>query len=227
MIRSAPSSLGGEDRHQADRSVADDRDRLARAGLGGDGGEPAGAEHVGGGQQGRDQLRVRLSRRRHQRAVGVRDAGLLRLRADRLRDELGVHALGLEPGPADLAGVVGDDERPDDEVADLDVLHLASRSPRRRRRTRAPSACRPVELSTPRYGHRSEPQMQVAVRRMTASVGSTIFGSSRSSTRTSPGACMTTPRMTSVLQASRTREARIDRAPPWNRLPRARGRSRL
>ncbi len=37
--------------------------------------------------------------------------------------------------------------------------------------------------------------MQVAVSRMIASVGSMIFGSSRSSTRTSPGACMTTPRM--------------------------------
>ena len=37
--------------------------------------------------------------------------------------------------------------------------------------------------------------MQVADRRMMASVGSMIRGSSRSSTRTSPGACMTTPRM--------------------------------
>ena len=43
--------LGGEDAEQADRAVADDRDGLAGAGLGGDGGEPAGAEHVGGGQQ--------------------------------------------------------------------------------------------------------------------------------------------------------------------------------
>ena len=37
--------------------------------------------------------------------------------------------------------------------------------------------------------------MQVAARRMIASVGSMILGSSRSSTRTSPGACSTTPRM--------------------------------
>src|SRR3954451_25250046 len=35
--------------------------------------------------------------------------------------------------------------------------------------------------------------MQVAARVMIASVGSTICGSSRSSTRTSPGECITTP----------------------------------
>ena len=49
--------LGGEDAEQADRAVADDRDGLARSGLGGDGGEPAGAEHVGGGHQRRDEVR--------------------------------------------------------------------------------------------------------------------------------------------------------------------------
>src|SRR4051795_6716272 len=49
--------------------------------------------------------------------------------------------------------------------------------------------------STPRYGHRSLPQMQVTVSRMIASVGSTILGSSRSSTRTSPRPYMTTPRI--------------------------------
>jgi hypothetical protein len=39
----------------------------------------------------------------------------------------------------------------------------------------------------PRYGQRSEPQMQLADIRMTASVCSTIFGASRSSKRMSPG----------------------------------------
>jgi hypothetical protein len=58
-----------------------------------------------------------------QGAVGQRDAGLLRLGADPRVDELGVHALGLEPGLADLAGVVGDDERADHEVPGLDGLH--------------------------------------------------------------------------------------------------------
>ena len=69
---------------------------------------------------------VGLPRGGDEGAVGVRDAGLLGLGADRLGDELGVHALGLEPGLADLAGVVGDDERADDEVADLDVLDLGA-----------------------------------------------------------------------------------------------------
>ena len=38
--------LGREDRHQPDRAVTDHGDGLARAGLRGVGGEPAGAEHV-------------------------------------------------------------------------------------------------------------------------------------------------------------------------------------
>src|SRR3954447_6287057 len=46
----------------------------------------------------------------------------------------------------------------------------------------------------PRYGHRSEPQMQLAASRMMASDGSMILGSSRSTTCTSPGSYMITPR---------------------------------
>src|SRR5829696_7947375 len=49
--------------------------------------------------------------------------------------------------------------------------------------------------STPRYGHRSEPHTQLADSRRMASVGSMILGFSRSSTRTSPGAYRTAPRM--------------------------------
>src|SRR5919205_2216302 len=41
--------------------------------------------------------------------------------------------------------------------------------------------------------------MQVAVRRMIASVGSIILGSSRSSTRTSPAVYITTPRILLLL----------------------------
>src|SRR5215218_710030 len=41
--------------------------------------------------------------------------------------------------------------------------------------------------------------MQVAVRRTIASVGSIIFGSSRSSTRTSPAVYITTPRICLLL----------------------------
>src|SRR3954447_1798952 len=53
--------------------------------------------------------------------------------------------------------------------------------------------------STPRYGHRSEPHTQAAETRMIASVGSTIAGASRSSTRTSPGPYITAPRSTVSL----------------------------
>ena len=66
--------------------------------------------------------------------------------------------------------------------------------------TRAAAANGPPTASIPRYGHRSDPQIQVADRRMIASVGARIFGSSRSSTRTSPGACRTAPRMTFLLR---------------------------
>src|SRR6516165_2838407 len=45
----------------------------------------------------------------------------------------------------------------------------------------------------PRYGHRSDPQTQVAEMRMTASVGFPIFGASRSSKRTSRGPYRTAP----------------------------------
>ena len=53
-----PQRLGGQDGAQAHRAVADDGDRLAGAGLGGHGREPAGAQHVGGGQQVRHHLGV-------------------------------------------------------------------------------------------------------------------------------------------------------------------------
>ena len=58
----------------------------------------------------------------------------------------------------------------------------------------------PFSFSMPRYGHRSEPQTQVATSRITASVGSTITGSGRSSTRTSPGDVMTATRMRVLLE---------------------------
>jgi len=48
--------LGGQDAQQPDGAVAHDRDCLARAGFGGNGGEPAGAQHVRGRQQRRDQV---------------------------------------------------------------------------------------------------------------------------------------------------------------------------
>jgi hypothetical protein len=74
----APCSENGE---QADRAIADHGDGLAGADLGGHRAEPAGAEHVGGGEKARDELVGRWLRRRDERAVGERDPGVLGLRA--------------------------------------------------------------------------------------------------------------------------------------------------
>ena len=81
---------GGEDAEQADGAVTDDGDSLARSDLGGDGGEPAGAEDVGGGQQAGHQLVVRHAGGGDEGAVGVGDAGVFGLGADGAVDELGV-----------------------------------------------------------------------------------------------------------------------------------------
>jgi hypothetical protein len=118
--------LGGQHPHQPNGAIADHGDGLAGSDLGGVGSEPAGSEHVGGGQQRRDQILVWLPRGSDEGAVGVWDAGLLRLGADGGRDELAVDEARRIPGPADLTGAVGDHERADDEVARLDRLDVAA-----------------------------------------------------------------------------------------------------
>ena len=123
MIRLGAELAGGEDAEQPDGAVADDGDGLARAGFGGDSGEPAGAEDIGCREQGGDQVGVGLAGRGDEGAVGEGDAGVLGLGADRAHHHV-VHAAGLVTGLADLAGVVGGDEGSDDEVADLHVLHI-------------------------------------------------------------------------------------------------------
>src|SRR5215208_5284632 len=117
--------LGGEHREQPDGAVADDRHRLARTGLGRHGAKPAGAEHVGGREQAGDHVLRRQARRRYEGAVGERDAGVLRLRAG-WGTGLPVDAGRVVAGPADLAGVVGGEERADDELAQLDQTYLAA-----------------------------------------------------------------------------------------------------
>ena len=107
---------GGEHAEEADGAVTDDGDGLARADLGGDGTEPAGAEHVGGGEEARDQIGGRQVGGGDEGAVGERDAGVLGLGAD-LAHQLAVDARALVAGPADLAGVVGGEERADHELA--------------------------------------------------------------------------------------------------------------
>ena len=119
MIRSAPSWRGGEDAQEADGAVADDGDGLARADLGGDGGEPAGAEHVGGGEVVRDEVGGGDLGGGDEGAVGEGDAGVLGLGADGAH-EGPVDAGALVAGLAELAGVVGGPERADDELAGPD-----------------------------------------------------------------------------------------------------------
>src|SRR5205085_2853409 len=69
--------LGGESAHEANGAIADDGDGLARADLGGDGGEPAGAEDVGRGKEVRHHASRRDLGGGDERAVGERDAGVL------------------------------------------------------------------------------------------------------------------------------------------------------
>ncbi len=116
---------GSQYAEQADGSVADDGDGLAGSCLGGDGREPAGAEHVRGGEQRWHVLVVGDLGRRDEGAVGQRDAGVLGLGSDR-SDEFGVDAAGLVAGLADLAGVVGGEERADDELAGRERAHVAA-----------------------------------------------------------------------------------------------------
>src|SRR5579884_1201040 len=74
--------------------------------------------------------------------------------------------------------------------------------------------------SRPRYGQRSDPQMQVAERRTMASVGSTTRGSRRSSTRTSPGPYITVARIPSALPGRRRRVLLVGHVrAPGRRLP--------
>jgi hypothetical protein len=110
---------------QADGAVTDDHDGLAGAGLGGDGAEPAGAEHVGGGEQARDQVVGGHPGGGDERAVGQRDPRVLGLRASRGRG-LTVDAGRLVTGTADRAGVVGSEEAADNELPRLDGADVAA-----------------------------------------------------------------------------------------------------
>ena len=76
---------GGQHGEQADRAVTDHGDGLAGLHVGGDGAEPAGAEHVGGGQQAGDQVIGGHLGSGDQGAVGERDPGQFGLGADRAR----------------------------------------------------------------------------------------------------------------------------------------------
>src|SRR4029453_9434376 len=74
MMRSAPSWLAASTARRPTRPSPPPRDGPAGAGLGRHGPEPAGAEHIGGGQQARDQVVGRELGGGDQGAVGQRDA---------------------------------------------------------------------------------------------------------------------------------------------------------
>jgi hypothetical protein len=115
--------LGSKHGEQPDRSVAHDGDRLAGAGFGGHGAEPAGAEDVGRCEQARDEIVGGDVRGGDERAVGERDAQKVGLGAEGAHG-YAVDAGALVAGPADRAGVVGAPEGTDHELARLDRLNL-------------------------------------------------------------------------------------------------------
>jgi hypothetical protein len=116
---------GGQHGQQPDGAVTDHRDGLVWAGLGRHGAEPAGPEHIGGGQQAREQIVRREVGGGDQGSVGQRDPQQLGLGAAGAHGLL-VDAGGLVAGPAELAGVVGGEERTDHELAGLDGGDLAA-----------------------------------------------------------------------------------------------------
>ena len=117
MIRSAPICLAESTPSRPTAPSPTTATVDARLHVGRVGGEPAGAQHVGERQQARDQVVRGNIRRGHQRAVRERDAQQRRLRA---ADELAVLARRLVAGLAVGAGVVGGEERADDELPRLD-----------------------------------------------------------------------------------------------------------
>ena len=78
---------------------------------------------------------------------------------------------------------------------DLTALPTSSTKPQ----YSCPIGVGPLIGCSPRYGQRSDPQTHVAAIRITASVGSMIFGSSRSSNRMSPGPYKTVPLIRNLL----------------------------
>jgi len=103
--------------HQADRAVAHHHGGTTGLHPRRHGGVPAGAEHVGGGQQAGNQVVIGLLVQRDQRAVGQRHASELRLRTGH---EFALHAGGLEAVAAVRTGVVRQAEGTDDELPRLD-----------------------------------------------------------------------------------------------------------
>ena len=120
--------LGGQHRAQSDRAVADDGHRRSRPHPGGHGAVVAGAEHVGQRQQRRHQRRILRDRKLHQRALRLRNAHGFALAGV---DAPGAPATTVPAGrlqalSAEVAGVVGPDERGDHQIAALEAGDLGA-----------------------------------------------------------------------------------------------------
>ena len=152
--------VGRQHAEQTDRIVTDDRSRLAGARFGGHRAEPAGAQHIGGGQQAGDQFGGRPLRVDDQGAVGPRDAPVFGLRADAAH-RYRVLASALVAGSTDLAGVVRGEERPDHELSRLDRGHVAADF-FDDTHVLMTHGVGDLTSSSPRHGHRSLPQIQAA-----------------------------------------------------------------
>jgi hypothetical protein len=118
-----PKLPSGQHRKQPNRTIANHSNRLARSGLRSNSTEPTRTKHIRGRQKTRNQIIRRQLRGCHQRSIRQRHPqplGLGRAHAHAL------DASALITRLADLAGVVGCPKRPDDELARLDRLDLAT-----------------------------------------------------------------------------------------------------
>ena len=121
-------ALGRDHAAQPDRTVADHGRPAALADARHDRRMVAGAHHVRQREQRGHQGVILAGRQPIQRAVGLRNAQRLGLRATDLgiAEEAAVHARGLQAFVAELATAVGPGERHDDHVADLDRAHVVA-----------------------------------------------------------------------------------------------------
>jgi hypothetical protein len=160
--------LRREDAEQADGTVADHPDGPARAGVRCDGGEPAGAQHIGGREQAGDQVVGGQAGGGDEGSVGQRDAEELGLDAGG-GTGLPVDAVRLVPGAADLAGVVRGEEGADDELSPPNGLHPAANffddaavlvAHRHRSRRRLNAAVRPQVRSADARGRQADDRVR-------------------------------------------------------------------
>ena len=202
MIRSAPRRLAASTAHSPTAPSPITVTVVPGCHAGGDRAVVAGAEHVGQRQQRRHQRGVLADGQLDQRALGLRHPHRLALAAvdSRRAPPAAVPAGRLQALAAEVAGVVGPDERRDDQSPRLrpvtsraDVLDDADEL------VAHPSAFRRWRGIEP-YGHRSLPQMHACVTRTTASVGSCSDGSGTFSTRTSPAPYISVARMVDLLR---------------------------